>query len=111
MAELDTDMKHVLDAMMKLNPLPIDNLSPEEARKQPSPADGVKELLKEQGKSTAPEPSIATRNVTYPAGAGTQTARIYSPEGAKELLPIVIYFHGGGSSSPTSTPIMRHRAP
>lgn len=96
MAELDVDMKHVLDALMKLNPRPIDKLSAQEARKQPSPADGVKALLKEQGKSAALEPGITIKDVTYPAGEGTQTARIYSPEGANGALPIVVYYHGGG---------------
>lgn len=96
MADLDVDMKHVLDAMMKLNPLPIDKLSAQEARKQPSPADGVKELLKERGKSAAPEPGVATKDITYPTGGGTQAARIYSPDGVKGPLPVVVYFHGGG---------------
>lgn len=31
---------------------PIETLTPEEARKQPAPADAVKKLMKDQGKST-----------------------------------------------------------
>lgn len=96
MANLDVDMKHVLDALKKLDPKPIPGLSPQEARKQPTPADGVKELLKEQGKPTAPEPGVATKDATYEAAGGTQPIRIYTPEGAQGPLPVVVYYHGGG---------------
>ncbi len=96
MADLDVDMKHVLDALKKLDPKPIPKLSPQEARKQPTPADGVKELLKEQGKSTAPEPGVATKDATYETAGGTQPVRIYTPEGAQGPLPVVVYYHGGG---------------
>ena len=96
MAELDVDMKHVLDAHAKLAPQPIEKLSPEEARKQPSPADGVRELLKQRSKVLAPEPGVTTRDMTYPAGAGTQPVRLYTPDGASGPLPVVVYYHGGG---------------
>ncbi|HEY0571095.1 MAG TPA: hypothetical protein VGD16_06125 [Enterovirga sp.] len=64
MANADTDMKHVLDALKKLDPKPIEKLSAAEARQQPSAADAVKQLLKDQGKSTAPEPGVTTKNLT-----------------------------------------------
>ena len=48
-------MQEVLDAHASLKPKPITELSAPEARKQPSPADGVKALLKKKGMSTAPE--------------------------------------------------------
>lgn len=38
----DPQMKAVLDELASLGGKPIPELSPEEARKQPSPADGVK---------------------------------------------------------------------
>ncbi|MEA1834451.1 alpha/beta hydrolase [Methylobacterium durans] len=96
MANLDVDMKHVLDAMKKLDPKPIPSLSPQEARKQPTPADAVKELLKEQGTPTAPEPGVATKDATYETAGGAQPVRIYTPEGAQGPLPVVVYYHGGG---------------
>lgn len=34
--------------------------------------------------------------MTYPTEGGTQAVRIYTPEGASEPLPVVIYYHGGG---------------
>lgn len=96
MANLDVDMKHVLDAMKKLDPKPIPKLSPAEARKQPSAADGVKALLTEQGKSTAPEPGVVTKDLAYDTAGGSQKVRIYTPEGATAPLPVVVYYHGGG---------------
>ena len=96
MANLDVDMKHVLDAMKKLDPKPIPSLSPREARKQPTPTDAVKALLKEQGKPTAPEPGVTTKDMTYETAGGTQPVRIYTPDGAQGPLPVVVYYHGGG---------------
>lgn len=96
MADLDIDMKHVLDAMKTLDPQPIPKLSPQEARKQPSAADGVKQYLKDQGKSTAPEPGVATKELAYETGGGSQKVRVYTPEGASGPLPVVVYYHGGG---------------
>ncbi|MCJ2124621.1 alpha/beta hydrolase [Methylobacterium sp. J-077] len=96
MADLDLDMKHVLDAMKTLDPKPIPNLSPQEARQQPSAADGVKALLKEQGKSTAPEAGVSTKELAYETAGGSQKVRIYTPDGATGPLPVVVYYHGGG---------------
>ena len=96
MANLDVDMKHVLDAMKSLDPKPIPKLSPQEARQQPSAADGVKALLKEQGKSAAPEPGVTTKELAYDTASGSQKIRIYTPDGAAGPLPVVVYYHGGG---------------
>src|SRR5688572_20392292 len=49
-------MQQILDAHASLNPKPIETLSPQEARKQPSPADAIKALLQKQGKPAEPEP-------------------------------------------------------
>ena len=96
MADIDLDMKHVLDAMKTLDPKPIPKLSPGEARKQPSAADGVKVYLKEQGKSTAPEAGVSTKELAYETAGGSQKVRIYTPDGATGPLPVVVYYHGGG---------------
>lgn len=46
---LNPQMKVVLDEFGTLGPTPIERLAPEEARKQPTPADGVKSLLRKKG--------------------------------------------------------------
>ncbi len=92
----DTDMQAVLDALASLGGKPIEKLSAAEARKQPTPADAVKKILADQGKSTAPEAGVTTKELTYPAGKGTQKARIYIPDGVAAHAPVVVYYHGGG---------------
>jgi len=88
-------MQAVLDQLQKLGGKPIESLTPEEARKQPSPADAVKALLQSQGKSTAPEPVASVKNQTIPGAGGQIPVRIYTPEGPGPF-PVILYIHGGG---------------
>ncbi len=94
-AKPDAQMKAVLDQLGALHPKQIDKLTPAEARKQPTPADGVKALLKKMGKSTAPEPVGSVKNTTIPGPAGSVPVRIYTPRG-RGPFPVVVYIHGGG---------------
>src|SRR5262245_17137040 len=77
----DADMKAVLDALASLDGKPIETLTPAEARKQPTPADAVKKVLQQQGKSTAPEPVANVENRGITGAAGEIPARIYWPQG------------------------------
>lgn len=96
-AGLDRDMKRVLDALAGLNPKPIEMLTPEEARKQPTPADAVKALLRQDGRSDAPEPGVRVRDVQLSGPTGPIPARAYTPEDAQgQTLPMIVYYHGGG---------------
>lgn len=100
-ADADVDMRRVLETLADLGPKPIEDLSPEEARKQPTPADAVAALLKEQGKDPdklKADMGVTTKDTTYPAAAGEQPIRIYTPAGAGggQPLPVVVYYHGGG---------------
>lgn len=95
-AKLDGDMAEVINKLGSLGGKPIETLEPAEARQQPTPADAVKALMAEKNIDPSSLPKVATRDVTYPAGQGTQKARIYTPEGAQGPLPVVLYIHGGG---------------
>ncbi|HAK90191.1 MAG TPA: lipase [Massilia timonae] len=88
-------MQKVLDAMASLKPKPIENLSPEEARKQPSAADAVKKVLSDAGQSTAPEPGVTMKTQTVQGKGGSFPVHIFTPEG-KGPFPIIVYYHGGG---------------
>jgi acetyl esterase len=97
-APADKDMQAVLDALGAMNPKPIEKLSAAEARKQPSPADAVKAVLKKQGMSTDPKklvPGITSKDTTIPGPAGKLPTRIYTPDGAGPF-PVIVYYHGGG---------------
>lgn len=91
----DPEMKAVLDALASLGGKPIETLSPDEARKQPTPAAAVRQVLQAQGKSTAPEPVGKTEDRAIPGPGGQIPIRIYWPAG-NGPFPVVFYIHGGG---------------
>lgn len=88
-------MQKVLDALASLGGKPIETLSPEEARKQPTPADAVKKVLTDMGKSTAPEPGVTVKDMTIKGPNGDIPIHVYTPEGAGPF-PVMVYYHGGG---------------
>ena len=91
----DPQMKAVLDQLGMLGGKPIEKLTPAQARKQPTPADAVKMLLKKEGKSTDPEAVGSVQNTTVPGPAGPIPVRIYTPSGTGPF-PVIFYIHGGG---------------
>jgi acetyl esterase/lipase len=88
-------MQAVLDQLSTLGGKPIEQLTPQEARKQPSPADAVKALLKQSGQSTSPEPVAKVENKFIPGPGGEIAIRIYTPQG-QGPFPVIVYIHGGG---------------
>ena len=91
----NSQMQAVLDQLAALGAKPIETLTVEQARTQPTPADAVKTLLTKQGKSTAPEPVGSVVERTFPGPAGPVPISIYAPVGAGPF-PVVLYIHGGG---------------
>ena len=91
----DAEMQAVLDELAALHGKPIETLTALDARKQPTPTDAVKQLLKKQGKPTTPPPgaTLTTRSVS--GAAGQLAANIYTPDGAGPF-PVIVYYHGGG---------------
>lgn len=92
------DMQSVLDALASLGGKPIETLTPAEARMQPSAADGAKAAMQKKGMSTAPDPSVTTKDLPYGSDP-KQFARIYKPAGAPsggKAMPVIVYYHGGG---------------
>jgi acetyl esterase/lipase len=96
-AKPDAMMGKVLDTLAGLGGKPIETLSPQEARLQPTPTDAVKKILRETIKDEDPTLGIQTRDITIEGAAGPLQARVYSPDlNATDLKPLVVYFHGGG---------------
>lgn len=92
----DPAMQKVLDALKQLGPLPIETLSPAEARLQPLPGDAVKALMAQEGiaaPSAATSVSVAHREIE--GAAGPIPIHVYTPQGSGPF-PILLYFHGGG---------------
>jgi acetyl esterase len=93
----NAQMRAVLDELAALKPKPIDQLSPEEARRQPDATMAVKELLKKQGKPTTPNDGVTVENRTIPGAEGELQARVYTPPGDKDAKrPLIVYFRGSG---------------
>lgn len=90
----DPQMQAVLDKLGTLGGKPIESLTPAEARKQPTPADAVAALLKDQGKS-GPEKVAAVKDIELDLSTGKVPARLYQPEGTGPF-PVILYVHGGG---------------
>ncbi len=96
-ARPDADMQRVLDQHAALGAQPVDVLDVPRARDQPSPADAVMAVMRAQGMSITPPPTVTTQDVMYTdAGGGQQPARIYRPAGVQGPLPVIVYYHGGG---------------
>ncbi|WP_295226177.1 alpha/beta hydrolase [uncultured Brevundimonas sp.] len=97
-AKADGPMQKVLDELATLGGKPIETLSPEDARQQPTPTDAVKSLLRKDGKDPSDDMGVKTSDITIPGAARPIQARIYKPHDHSEdkLHPVVVYFHGGG---------------
>ncbi|CAN5790382.1 hypothetical protein BH23ACT1_BH23ACT1_08740 [soil metagenome] len=95
---LDPQAQAVVDAHASLGIEPMHLLEAAQARKQPTAADAVMAVLKQQGRNTSPEPVDSVRPLTLPGPAGDDIdARLYVPQGADgAALPVLVYFHGGG---------------
>ena len=93
----DADLQAVLTAQQSLGLKPLPTLSVDEAREQPTVADGQKKVLSDQLKSIAPEPVASVDNITIPGDQGEFKARVYTPENpGDQPLPVIVYWHGGG---------------
>ena len=89
------EMKAVLDKLASMNPKPLPQLTAEEARRQPTPADAVKAVLEADGRGAKPEAVAKVQDVQIAGAEGQIPARIYTPEGTGPM-PVVVYYHGGG---------------
>jgi acetyl esterase len=96
MARPDSQMQGVLDQLKALDPKPIPTLTAQEARMQPTPADAAKRELAKQGKSTAPDPAVASQDRSIQTPGGSLPVRIYTPKSGAGPWPVVVYYHGGG---------------
>lgn len=92
------DMQAVLDAHARLQPKPIETLTPVKARLQPSAADATRAVMRQQAMSTAPDPAVVTQDLPYGSDP-MQFARVYKPAVAPvggAPMPLIVYYHGGG---------------
>ena len=95
-------MQKVLDALASLEPKPIETLTPEEARKQPSIAEAALKVKKEMDLPAVTPEGVDSDDEEITLNDGTKDfdldIRVYTPEGTADdaRLPVVLYIHGGG---------------
>ncbi len=89
-------MQEVLDATGRLGLTPPWTLSPQEARQQPTPADGAAEVMKQRGIDPNDDLGVATKDFEIPGPAGPIKARLYGKQDETATKPVVMYIHGGG---------------
>lgn len=93
----DAQMQQVLDNLAALKPIPIETLTPGEARYQPAFPDALKQTIQKKTKMyPMPEPVGKVEEITITGANGAQLAgRVYTPSGAGPF-PVIVYYHGGG---------------
>jgi acetyl esterase len=95
-AGVDIDMKHVLDRWRGMHPKPLETVSVDDARRQPTPIEAAALLLKDDGKTLDPY-SVSVKETTFPGPDGPLNVRIYTPAGQSPTpRPVVVFYHGGG---------------
>lgn len=90
----DAQMKAVLDGLAAFEAPRIEQLSPENARNNPTVADAVMGVLAKQGKPAVEMVGDVSHQL-IPGPGGALLARIYRPKG-QGPFPVLVYFHGGG---------------
>ena len=89
-------MLAVIEELGRLAPTPLDQLTPQQARQQPTFKDAVNSLL---DKNKIPRPTanvtISERMISGSGGAQIR-AKIYTPRNVAGPLPVIVYYHGGG---------------
>ena len=93
MATLTVEMRQLLQALRALGWQPVETLSPDRARHQPTLADAATRLLEQRGKP-APPSGVSTQDLAF--GPRNTLVRLYRPDGIAVRAPLILYFHGGG---------------
>ena len=89
------EMLAVIEKLESYKDRPIPELSAVEARKNHTPTDAVMDLIKEKG-IAVPVSKVDTTGRDITVNGGSIHLRIYTPQGAKDVCPIIVYYHGGG---------------
>lgn len=91
---IDNNMLVVIEKLTGFGAPPLETLSPQEARKQPSPADAAKAVMQEN--NIKPAATVGSTDISIPVNGTALKARVYKPYHATGMLPVIVYYHGGG---------------
>ncbi len=89
------EMLVVMEKFQSYSAPPIESLTPQQARMQPTLTDAVKDVVAEHN-ITIPASKVDTSGVTIPVSGGSIHARVYTPRDSVGPLPVIVYYQGGG---------------
>lgn len=101
MAAPTQEMGIILRTLEEKGGKPIEKLSASEARKQPTPSDAVKTLMK--NRKITDMPLVSIQEIKVDGAKGPIHARVYIPIGANKPIPVVVL------SLQTTTLTMQHQ--
>lgn len=93
--DIDDEMAVVIEKLQSYGGPALETLTPVDARKQPTPATAVMDVMKEHN-IVMPASTVDTSGKDIPVSGGTIHIRIYTPRGADSSYPVIVYYHGGG---------------
>ena len=94
--DITPQMLAVINELGRLAPVPIQNVTVDQARKTPSFKDAVNSLLDKNGKPR-PTANVTISEMMVPGyGGASLRAKVYTPKGKSGPFPVIVYFHGGG---------------
>ncbi len=89
------EMQVVMEKLASLGGKPIESLDAKEARMQPTPADAVMAVMRDNN-IAMPAAQCDTVGQNIPVSKGTTNIRIYTPKQGTAPYPVIVYYHGGG---------------
>lgn len=94
-SSIKPEMQVVIEKLISLGGKPTETLAATEARMQPTPADAVMAVMRENN-ITMPASLCDTMGKDIPITGGTTHVRIYTPRQGVAPYPVIVYYHGGG---------------
>ena len=92
---INPQMLAVIEALDGPSPTPLNLLTPQQARQQPTAADAVKKIMQKFAVPTPPM-NVDTMGRDIAVENGMIHLRIYTPKTGKNTYPLIVYYHGGG---------------
>ena len=89
------EMLVVMEKLQSYGAPPIETLTAQEARQQPTPTTAVMDVMKENNIPMPPS-MVDTMGKDMPVDGGNIHARIYTPKNGAGPFPVIVYYHGGG---------------